>query len=205
MMKWKRALPYMAAGLMAGQTMLMLVSWIYSAARPTSGVRSLLSGEGLRWFFGHFAEMVSSPALAWLLLLSIASGCLQQCGLLSLKVYSRQSYRERRAMLITLLLLLAYVGVIAMLALVPHSVLLSATGHLWPSPFSASLIPFVAFGIILLSSVYGIVAGRFDTLGDVYRSMISGIGMGAPVFLFYILVIQIYYSIRYTLPQNPYF
>jgi aminobenzoyl-glutamate transport protein len=196
----KRTLPYVALMLMLVQLLLMLVSWIYSAASPTSEVRSLLSEQGLRWFLSHFAQMIGTPLLAWLLLGSMALGCLRHCGILSLPSLRRHSYRERRALMFTLLLALVVVGVVSLLAFVPHAVLLSATGSLWPSPFSASLLPLLCFSVILLSAVYGIVAGHFADLHDVYNALLDGIRWGAPLFLFYVLVIQIYDSLLYILP-----
>ena len=129
----KKYLPHIAFLLFAVQLLLMLVSWLLAAAIPTSGVRSLLSSEGLRWFLGHFSDMLGTTVLLCLLLLLMAYGCLKNCGILQFK----SSYRQRRALAITLLLMVVYVGFVALLVMMPHAVLLSATGTLWPSPFSA--------------------------------------------------------------------
>ena len=48
--------------LLIAELALILLSWILSAA-GVEGVRSLLSGEGVRWFVGDFARMVASPLL----------------------------------------------------------------------------------------------------------------------------------------------
>ena len=157
----KRFLPYIALTLFVLQLLTMLVSWLLSAAFPDSGIRTLLSGEGLRWFFGHFTQLLATPCLVWLLLLSMAYGVLVRCGVLRLG----KSYREGRARLMTLLLLVVYVGVITLMAAVPHAILLSATGSLWASPFSQALVPFIAFGVIALGAFYGIIAG--DTLTEI--------------------------------------
>ena len=52
------------------QLLLVILSWLLSAMR-VEGVRSLLSGEGIRWFIGGFTGMLLQPLLAWLLLLLI--------------------------------------------------------------------------------------------------------------------------------------
>ncbi len=186
-------LPHIAFSLLAAQLLLMLVSWLLSAAIPTSGVRSLLSSEGLRWFLGHFSDVLGTPLLLCLLLLLMAYGCLKGCGILHFK----SSYRQNRALIITLSLLFVYVGVIVLLVMMPHAVLLSATGLLWPSPFSAAIVPMLAFGITLLCAVYGYVAGTYCNMSDVYQSLISGIREGAPFLLFYVLLGQLYYSLQY--------
>ena len=174
----------------------MLVSWLLAAAIPTSGVRSLLSSEGLRWLLGHFSDMLGTPVLLCLLLLLMAYGSLKGCGILHFK----SSYRHSRALIITFMLAVFYVGAIVLLVMIPHAVLLSATGSLWPSPFSAAIVPLLAFGVTLLSAVYGYVADSYRTMSDVYQSLIDGIREGAPWLLFYVLSGQIYYSLKFILP-----
>ena len=192
----KKYLPHIAFLLFAAQLLLMLVSWLLAAAIPTSGVRSLLSSEGLRWLLGHFSDMLGTPVLLCLLLLLMAYGSLKGCGILHFK----SSYREHRALVIMLLLLVVYVGAIVLLVMIPHAVLLSATGSLWPSPFSAAIVPLLAFGITLLSAVYGYVADGYRNMSDVYQSLIDGIREGSPWLLFYVLLGQLYYSLLFILP-----
>ena len=192
----KKYLPHIAFLLFAAQLLLMLVSWLLAAAIPTSGVRSLLSSEGLRWLLGHFSDMLVTPVLLCLLLLLMAYGSLKGCGILHFK----SSYRHSRALIITFMLAVFYVGAIVLLVMMPHAVLLSATGSLWPSPFSAAIVPLLAFGITLLSAVYGYVADSYRTISDVYQSLIDGIREGAPWLLFYVLSGQIYYSLKFILP-----
>ena len=191
----KRFLPHIALTLVVVQLLIMLVSWLLSAAFPTSGIRSLLSSEGLRWLMGHFSQLLATPLLAWLLLCAMAWGCLLRSGLL----VRPTNYRERRAQLMALLLLAVIVGVMLLLTVVPHAVLLSAVGGLWPSPFSASLVPVVAFSITLVSAFYGLASGRFENISAVYDAVLFGIRQGAPLFLFYVLVIQIYESFMFVL------
>lgn len=195
--KERKVLPYMALTLMAMQLLVMLVSWLLAAAHPTSGVRSLLSGEGLRWLLGHFSDVLGTPLLLNLLLVTMAWGCLKGCGIL----HVTSSYRQSRALRITMLLMAVYVVGIVLLAFIPHAILLSATGALWPSPFSSAIVPLLTFGIVLMSSVYGYVAGTFSHTADVYQSLVDGIRCGAPWLLFYVLIGQLYYSLQFILPS----
>ena len=180
--------------LLLAEVVLILISWILSAMR-IEGVRSLLSGEGIRWFFGSFVSMVASPWLACLLLILIALGCLQKSGLVR---QPHTSYRDRMAMRITFVFLVLYVGVMLLLTAVPHAVLLSSTGSLFPSPFSRSIVPLLSFGIILISVTFGYVSGRFQTLSDVLDALSFGCRKGAPLFIFYILLIQLFESLRFV-------
>ena len=62
-----RLLSWVALLLVVAELLLVLLSWLLSAMM-TEGVRSMLSSEGIRWFFGSFSEVVQTPLLVWLLL-----------------------------------------------------------------------------------------------------------------------------------------
>ncbi len=192
----KKLIPYIALFLILAELVLILVSWLLSAAMPNSGVRSMLSGEGIRWFLGHYGTILATPILSWLILAAIAVGCLRSCGVFSHS--SPYTYRERRAMLIGGGTLLTCVVAVLLLTVVPHAVLVSATGGLFPSPFSYSLIPVISFSLCAFSIVYGLIAGTFQSLRDVYDSLLYGIRWAAPCVLFYILLIQFYESLRFV-------
>jgi aminobenzoyl-glutamate transport protein len=189
----KKFLPHIAFTLFVAQLLLMLVSWLLSAAFPDSGIRSLLSGEGMRWFFGHFSHQLATPVLVCLVLVLMAYGTFRHCGLL----HYRSTYRERRALTMTLLLTVVAVMLLVLLAAIPHAVMLSVTGSLWPSPFSRALLPLLSFIVIVLSAFYGIMAGHFANLSNVYDALLDGIRQGAALLLFYLLTIQLYLSVFY--------
>ena len=191
----KRYLPTVALLLFVAEVLLTLVSGIMSAASPTGSVRSMLSSEGIRWFLGHFVDIMASPLLVWLLLLAMAYGCIAKG--VDLRA---NSYRINRARLFALVFLLLYSGIIIMLTMMPHAILLSASGSLWPSPFSASLVPVVSFGVMAAAIICGTVSGRFTSLGDVYEALLYGIRKAASLLLFYVLVAQLYFSLCFVFP-----
>ena len=191
----KKLFPYIALALALAQLLLILTSWVWSAAMPLSGVRSMLSSEGIRWYLGHFSELMASPFLVWLLLGAMAYGAVVRCRSLQ-----GNSYRSSRARLISMVFLVIYVGVVLLLTVSPHAVLLSASGLLWPSPFSASLVPITAFGILMAAILYGVVAGTFQTLSEVYDSLVYGLRQCAPLLPIYVLFMQLFESFRFVLP-----
>ena len=89
-----------------------------------------------------------------MLLLLIAGGALLQCDVLK----KHQGIRDRLALRVSSVFIVIYLIIIALLTLTPHAILLSATGDLFPSAFSRSLIPLIAFGIIMFSVTYGVMA-----------------------------------------------
>ena len=173
-----------ALTLLVAHAVLIILSWLLSAMGQED-VRSLLSSEGIRWFV--------------LLLLLSAAGCVRQSGVASLWGQHRSlTYRERIALRVALFFLVGYVVIVGLLTLVPHAILLSATGQLFPSAFSRSLLPIVAFGVCLFSVAYGVMAGRLRSLGDVLHSLSFGIARGASLVILYFLLIQFYESLRFV-------
>lgn len=189
----RRLAAWLGCVLLLAELILILVSWLLSATM-TEGVRSLLSSEGIRWFFGSFVGIMASPLLVWLLLSLIALGSLQKSGLLAMQ----QSYREKVALRSALLLLILYVAVILLLTVMPNAFLLSITGSLFPSAFSRSLVPIIAFGIVLMSISFGVMSGRINSLSAVLETLSFGISKGAELFVFYILIMQFYESLWFV-------
>lgn len=191
---------YSVAALCVCQLSLVPLSWLLSVADAGISARSMISGEGIRWFFGRFAGFSASPFLVWLLLLSMAGGVFSRCGLAGLfgRRHAPLRYGERVAVLFSMLSFVLMCGVYAMLAFVPHAVLRGVTGELFPSPFASSLVPAVAFIIIVVSMVYGAVSGRFRRVSDICPALLSGISSAAPLFLLYVLITQLYHSIVFV-------
>ena len=184
----KRFMAFTALVLLLAELVLILLSWILFAIGEEE-VRSLLSSEGIRWFVGGFTTMVSSPLLVWLIILLMAFGAFQKSGLISLTDASYQmTYRDKTALRVAIVFLLAYIVVILLLTVIPHAILLSATGALFPSPF----------GIALVSIIYGIMSGRLRDIKDILDALSFGISKGAPVFVLYILIIQFVRSMLFV-------
>jgi aminobenzoyl-glutamate transport protein len=183
--------------LLLAEALLVILSWLLSAMMM-EGVRSLLSSEGIRWYFGSFTTMMASPLLVWLLLILSALGCVQQSRVVELSQARPITYRKRIALRVAFVFLVIYVAIIGLLTLMPHAILLSATGELFPSAFSRSLVPIVAFGFILFSVSFAMVAGHVRTFSDILQLVSFGIAKGAPFVIVLILFIQIWESIRFV-------
>ena len=114
----KRFMAFTALVLLLAELVLILLSWILFAIGEEE-VRSLLSSEGIRWFVGGFTTMVSSPLLVWLIILLMAFGAFQKSGLISFTDASYQmTYRDKTALRVAIVFLLAYIVVILLLLLV---------------------------------------------------------------------------------------
>ena len=176
------------------QIVLVLLSWLFTAAMPEAFPRSMLSPEGIRWFFGSFTENMESPWLVGLLLICIAWGTLQTSGLLH---FDRTIYRHRNALRLVLIELVLFVAVILLLTVVPHAILLNVMGGIEASSFSRSILPYICFAVIVMSLSFGAVSNRLQGIEAMGESLSEGIRMAAPYFVIYILANQLYSSIEY--------
>lgn len=189
----KRLIALACVAFGVAELLLVILSWLLSATR-LDGVRSLISSEGIRWFVGEFTYTLASPLLVWLLLALVALGCLQRTGLMS----RGRGYRDRVALRVSLSFIIIYVVIICLLTLMPHAILLSATGSLFPSAFSRALVPIICFGVGVLSISFGMVSGRLHTLTDILDALTFGLQQGAPLIILYIMFFQFYASLLFV-------
>ena len=180
------------------QLTLIIASWIITAAMPELPMRSLPSAEGIRWLFGHFPDNISSPVLVDIILLSVAIGAMISSGLAECLVgllhHRKARYVERVGLWAVAVELAMAVIVVILLTAVPHAILLSVTGHLFPSSFSQSLIPIISLTILVCSITFGIVSGKFSTLGMVYEAMTCGLARYLWIIPVYIFAMELLYS-----------
>ena len=191
-----RVVAYLVLTLLLLEVALVFVSWLLSASM-TASVHSLLSAEGIRWLCGHFVDILLSPVLIWILLFSMAWGCLLKSGLPQ-ALRSRADYRQRLALRVTAVFFVIYFGVVLWLTVSPHAILLSATGGLWPSPFSRAFVPFLSLGIILCSVCYGTLSRAFGSLADITNSFSDGIARFAQLLVVYVFLAQLIASTHFV-------
>ena len=200
--KYHQRLGWLCLVTFIAETLLVILSWLLSAMR-VEGVRSLLSSEGIRWFFSSFNDLIASPVLVGLLVLMCALGCLQKSRVTTIFGGKKSiNFRDRLALYVALafllIFLLIYVVIIILLTLMPHAILLSATGHLFPSAFSRSLVPIIAFGICIFSVAFGLMAGVMQNLSDILQALSFGIAKGAPLLVFYLFAVQLVGCLRFV-------
>lgn len=187
------------------QLVLVMASWIMTAAMPELPMRSLLSAEGIRWFFGHFAENINSQVLVSIVLLAVAIGAVMFSGvaesLPGIVFHRKTRYMERVALWAVAIELAIAAIVVILLTSVPHAILLSVTGHLFPSSFSQSLIPIVSVTLLICSLSFGIVSGKLSSMGLVYETMTYGLVYYAWLIPIYIFAIELYRSVLFVFPS----
>lgn len=189
--------------MLSANVLLVLMSWILSAV-GTDDVRSMISGEGVRWFFGHYVDIITSPVLVWLLLLSVSYSCFCGSGLregfLILIKREKLVFKQRLGFRVILILLLIQISITAWLVSAPHAVLASPVGSIFPSPFSTGIIPAFAGTVTLLSFVYGLVNGTIQNVDAAFKCLYFKMPVLAPLFIVYIFASQLFACISFVFP-----
>lgn len=179
---------------------LFLLSWLITAAWPELAMRSLLSSEGIRWLFGQLPASMSDSGVVPLLMVCAAIGSLRKSGLASGFRHIRHAdYRSRMAMrFVAAEFILMIIGLL-FLTIIPHAILLSVSGEIFPSGFSRNMVPTLSLAVCLLSLTYGLACGRLRTATDYFQMAYIGIAGFAPIILLYLLGITLYHSVCFVL------
>ncbi len=182
----------------------VLGTWLWSAAMPSSSVRPLLSDAGIRWFFGTFVANLARPLLIYIILLDIAMGLCVRSGLghalsrLFRKGTSLDSL-QKRGMWAVLEVTVVEVGVMALLTLPRHAILLSVTGAFYPSSASVSLIPVLAFMLLSASLMFGLFSGTLHNYKEAVIYTLHGGKHLKVILCFYVLLMELAAIIKYAL------
>ncbi len=199
----RRWLHTAAIGIIIGYIVIILGSWLWSAAMPSSSIRTLLSESGIRWFFGTFVmNLINTPLLVWIVLLDISIGtCLRSCLWSTVKLLAKSPSKlntlQKRGLRFAIELLAFEICIISLLIFPRHAILLSVTGDLYPSSASVCLVPIVAFMILSSSISYGLLSGNLHGYRDAVECTLKG-GENLKVILcFYVLLIELAAIVKY--------
>lgn len=191
---------FITCSLLLFQIMVVILSWMIKTIYPDFNGRSLLSGEGVRWFLGNFTNNVASNILVWIILIGLSWGSIRASNIL--QVFKRShtlSYRERLGFRVVLIEIMIWGIVIVLLSFIPHAAMLSITGQLFPSSFSKSIVPLIAFIALFSSITYGLIIGKLRKGNLIIEALSNGIKQIAPYIIIYIILVQLIYSIKFVL------
>ena len=210
----RNKLGYIVLVLLVSQLALILLSWLVTAAFPELPMRSILSSEGIRWFFGSFVSNQLSPLLIYFIMAVMAVGACVRSRLYdalretlsntrsSLTTSSNHQhkvhYREKVGLRIALVEFIVYVIIMVLLTAIPHAILLSVTGQLFPSSFSSSFIPSLSLIIIIMSLTYGVASGTIDSVAKMHKVLVGGLEVGSRLVPTYVVGILLSMSIKYV-------
>ncbi len=198
-----KASAYATVTLIAAEILLIIGSWIVSSVLPTMQIRSVLSGEGLRWLLGKTVANLTSPALVWITLLATSTGIFLRCGISKdirqLHGKERITFQSRLGLTLVMAEAISIITIMFLLSAMPHAILLNVEGNLFPGSFSDSIVPVIAFAVTLCSTTYGITTARIKSATEWFGAICCGIGKAAPVFVLYILLAELCHTLGFIL------
>ena len=202
-MKNNRLLPALLLTLVLLQVAVILGSWLWTAAVPETSLHSLLGNGGIRWLFDTFVDNLSHPILVWMILADITLGCCCASGLWpALKAVATKTSpdpQQKSGLQAASGLIAVELAVILLLILPTRAILLNATGHLFPSSFSAAVVPIAAFMTITAAIAYGLFSGQLHNYRDVFQSVCQGTRLLRPALVVYVLGMELICSVAYVI------
>lgn len=202
--KIEKFIPYAALSLIAIEVLLIIGSWIVSSLFPASTTRSILSSEGIRWLLGKCTENFCTPLLVWIIMLAMSIGIVLRCGIFanfpSAEKKGSKPFRTRIALMLIFAELIVITIIMTMLVAIPHAILLNIEGNLYPSSFSKFIIPFAALTICLCATTYGVTTSHFRSAKQWFDALCFGISKSSVILVFYFIITQIYFTIRFIYP-----
>ena len=200
--KGHRVASVLLAGLLAAHVLLPLLAWLGSAAGYPLG--NLFSSEGLRWYFLHVQDCFHSPPMAVVFPVILVMGALERSGLYDIMKESMWkgawslTYRQRRACLMAGVFLLLFLAGLLLLLFGPHAILLSVTGHLYPSPFVSGILQTLSLGIVVASLLYAVLSSHLRGWQECLSVMYWGIQRHGIWILIVMLAVQFYHALDYV-------
>lgn len=202
----KSKLGYIVLTLAIAQILLIFLSWLITAAAIDLPLRSLLSTEGVRWLFGSFVANQLTPLLVYFITASIAGGVFVYSKFYDAlrnafskgRVNTELAYRERIGLRLALVEFLLAIVIMLLLTVVPHAILLSVTGQLFPSNFSVSLIPTLSFILLVMSLSYGVTSGTINSVQKLQEMLSVGLETTAKYLPIYVFGVELYMSVLYV-------
>ena len=189
---------YVSLALLVIFMLVVLVSWIVTSISYDVKMRSLISGEGIRWLCGNFVNNMLSPFLVWIILAGMVVDMMDKSGLpRAILRFRRISVYEKMALWPVFIEILLAFSAITYFAFIPHAVLLNSVGKLFPSSFSSFAIPFLEGVAILVSCTYGRIVGSFKGIYDMFKAGEEGIVGVSPYIIVYMLLCEVIHSVNW--------
>lgn len=188
------------ASLVLMQILTILSSWIVSAVWPSLGIKSLLSGSGLRWLLCNMPFNLSNHYFIYFLLWSIFGGTFVYSGLpKKIIMFSKNDFRERFAINIFFLIVIVAILVGVILAIFPHSSFLGVTGHIYPGPYLSSLMLLFGLAIFGGSMAFLFLSGKVSDWKEAEKACVFGLQSVAPVVIIYFLLKALVEMVRFAI------
>lgn len=119
-------------------------------------------------------------------------------GTIRFSGYKQLSRKERRSMMIAVIVGLLYVAMILWATFSSWGILRGVNGGLIRSPFIVGILFLISLGIGLMGMVYGLASGRYRTDGDVIEGLTQPMKLLGVYFVIAFFASQMFASFEYS-------
>jgi p-aminobenzoyl-glutamate transporter AbgT len=191
-------------------TFLLVLVWLFSWIADMSAIffggpsviKSLVSGEGLRWAARNAILSLNDVPWGTIMLVVVIVAILQGAGIVRVlcRVFTAKplSKNEKRALLVSFLAFLFYIAILFLATVSPLNILSGVSGNFAGSPLMYGLPLFTFVGVLVLSLVYGFMYGNYRSSLDVVSSMGKTFSFFIPAFMALIPASGIVPCMEYT-------
>ncbi len=186
--------------------LIAVCSWIFSMYGD-SMANSILDADGIRWSVSNMLTNIYDAPIIEALLLLITLSVLNESGLLvAIGSIIREhtlhkgsvSLKQRRALMMTLIMLALFAIILSFLIFAPGAILLSAFGKYESSALSHGMWGLVTVLVIILSNVYGYSSGKLVTKSDFTAAHTYLVSDCAGCFITMFLSAEVLACLKYT-------
>ena len=132
-------------------------------------MQNLLSSEGIRWAVTNMMQNFRKAPLTEIMLFVFTASLIVESGVTSV-LSRRTTLKQRRAGQVTIVVFLVSFAMLAVLTIMPDSLLLSSFGTLSHSPLLYGAYPIVLCILTFCSITYGYLSGRFLGPTDILKA-----------------------------------
>ncbi|MCD8236563.1 MAG: AbgT family transporter [Prevotellaceae bacterium] len=174
---------------------LALLSWAGNVYNL--GMENILCADGIRWATANIVTNFTVAPLAEVILLITGVSVIAESGILT-AFSPLSSLKQKRALLLTLIMLAVFCLLILSLVTLPGAILLNSFGTLHNSPFTKSVPGLLLVATLIAGNGYGYMAGRFTTMHDVILAHTKLVNAVSGYFLTMFMAAQFIGCAKYT-------
>jgi len=179
-------------------TLDQMISTTTQAAAITAGIYQSNTGPLSNYYFMFVSAFLIAGIIYFITKKKLLPSLGVYEGQVRFEEYKPLSRRERRAVLLSLIIGLVYLAVILWATFSSWGLLRSVNGGLIRSPFIVGILFIISFGAGLMGMVYGFVSGRYRTDTDVIDGLAQPMKLLGVYFVIAFFAAQMFACFEYS-------
>ncbi|MBR2379651.1 MAG: hypothetical protein IKA86_01440 [Paraprevotella sp.] len=179
------------------------LSWV--CASFGMDVNSLMTGEGIRYFFANIPNAFCTSTLAYVLTAITCIGAIKRSGIEEHFEYfirrsknNKPSFRRQQAFTVSLSIFCVYIILLLIMTIGSNGILLNIHGKIYPSEQLSGIIMSIPIAITIISTIYGFMSHYLKGWFNAFSTLYWGIKKYSEWIVLTILTTIFHYLIIYV-------